>query len=148
MRTGKFSVVAARPFDIDLALDLIHQVLHVGAVGRMHGDAFAARDISDDRFAANRIAALGAVDHQIVDTFDLDDEIAAGPDGPRRRAELPACCGLGGSSAARFLLGNLIGRELVQNLARRVAAVAERGVQVFDLADAVLGRDALQVRLC
>ena len=72
---------AARPFDIDLALDLVHQVLHVRADLRVHGDALAARDVADDRFPANRIAALGAIDHQVVDALNLDGTRSpAGPD--------------------------------------------------------------------
>ena len=31
MRTGKVSSARARPFDVDLALHVVHQVLHVGA---------------------------------------------------------------------------------------------------------------------
>ena len=41
----------------------------------MHRHALAARDVADDGLAADRIAALGAVDQQVVDALDLDDQV-------------------------------------------------------------------------
>ena len=38
----------------------------------MHGHAFAARDVSDDRLAANRIATARAIDQQVAMAFDCD----------------------------------------------------------------------------
>ncbi len=78
---------AARPFDVDLALHFVHQVLHIGAVDRMHRDALAARHVADDRFAADRIAALGAIHQQIVDALDLDDQVLDRPARRLRRAD-------------------------------------------------------------
>ena len=73
--TGNVSDRGARPLDVDLALHLVHQVLHVGAVDANAPRALAARHVADDGLAANRIAALGAIDHQVVDALDLDDQI-------------------------------------------------------------------------
>ena len=43
----------------------------------MHGDSLAARYISHDALASDRIAALGAIDQQVVDAFHLDDQVAS-----------------------------------------------------------------------
>ena len=38
----------------------------------MHRDAFAACDVTDDHLALDRVAALGAVNHHVVDAMDGD----------------------------------------------------------------------------
>ena len=47
-----------RPLDVDHALGLVQQSLHVVAVGPVHRDARAARDEADDVVARHRGAAL------------------------------------------------------------------------------------------
>ncbi len=91
----------ARPLHVDLALHVVHQVLHVGAIEGMHRHALAAGDVADDGFAADGVAALGAIDQQVVDALDLDDQIAvvAGTAGAGRRSGA-AAVGLGGFAPA------------------------------------------------
>ena len=57
--------------DGDAAVGLVEQVLHVGAVARVDGDALAAGDVADDFFSADGVAAAGAVDEQLVLPLDL-----------------------------------------------------------------------------
>src|SRR3954452_19184088 len=47
--------LVASPFDVNAAVHLVHQVLHVRAIARVHRYAFAARDVADDVFTANGI---------------------------------------------------------------------------------------------
>src|ERR1035437_209597 len=62
----------AGPFDIDAAVALVEQVLHVGTTARMDGHALAASDVADDLFAANGVATSGAVDQHVVLAFNLE----------------------------------------------------------------------------
>ena len=48
----------------------------------MDGNAFASRDVSDDLFATNRIAALRAVDQQFVKARDLELGVGADAEHP------------------------------------------------------------------
>src|SRR5579863_6423536 len=57
--------LVAGPLDVNLAFGLIHQIRDVGAIDGVHRHALAARDVPDNSFAANRIAAAGAVDHHV-----------------------------------------------------------------------------------
>ena len=41
----------------------------------MHRDAFATRDIANNRFAANGVAAFGAIDHDVIKAIHADDGI-------------------------------------------------------------------------
>ena len=63
------------PLDVDLALDVVHKALDIGAHPGVHGDTLTPGHVSDDGFAANRIAALRAIDQQIIQSFDADDRI-------------------------------------------------------------------------
>src|SRR6202030_3235312 len=58
--------ILATPFDSYAALRLVKQILHVGARSRMHRDAAAARDVPDDFVAGDGVAALRAINQQIV----------------------------------------------------------------------------------
>src|SRR5579864_8379218 len=58
-RIRRWHTVVARPFDVDLAFGFVHQIGDVGAVDRVDGNAFAARDVADDALAADGIAAAG-----------------------------------------------------------------------------------------
>src|SRR5207248_6909535 len=60
------------PLHRDLALGFIHQVGHIRAALRMHGDALPARDVADDLFSTNRIATSSAIHHQVAVAFHLD----------------------------------------------------------------------------
>ena len=48
----------------------------------MHGDTLAARDVSNDLFAADWIAAFRAINQQVVETFDLKLGIASDAKNP------------------------------------------------------------------
>jgi len=60
------------PLDLDSAVGLVEQVLHVGTTAGMHRDALAAGDIADDLFAADGVATARAVDQEIVLAFHLE----------------------------------------------------------------------------
>ena len=62
----------AGPFDVDLAFRFVKQIRDIRTIDRMHSHAFAARDISDDAFAADRIAAARAVDEHVSLAADCD----------------------------------------------------------------------------
>src|ERR1035437_274132 len=62
----------AGPFDIDAAVALVEQVLHVGTTARMDGHALAASDVADDLFAANGVAATRTINQKIVLAFNLE----------------------------------------------------------------------------
>ena len=103
-----------------------------------------ARNVADDGLSRDRIAALGAVDQQIVRSLDLQNQVAGWPSvggGGRRRDRT------GGSVRLLGLVLHGLGRQLLENLARREAAVAQGGVQILHLAVAVLAGYPLQFRL-
>src|SRR5260370_1313147 len=104
----------------------------------MHRDALAARDISDDAFAANRIAALRAINQQIVAALHFNDEIAGGV----RRLSGHRWRWLWNFSRRRF---HLIRRQLLQHLPRGKLAISQGRMQIFDLAAAIVPGDAFQV---
>src|SRR3989442_11475785 len=64
------------PFHRYDALRIYHQLLYVLAARSMHCDTFAAGDIADDLFAVQRIAATGAIDHQILDAMNHNRVVA------------------------------------------------------------------------
>ena len=98
---------AASPFDGDFALGFVHELLHVGALHGMNGNAFAARNIADDRFATNGVAAFGAIDKDIVGALHLNDEIFIAKRGTRRRRGAPPfCVGRGEGFVRRRLLAS------------------------------------------
>ena len=60
------------PLDLDAAVGLVEEVLDVGTAAGVDGDAFTAGDVADDLFAADRVTTAGAVDEQVVLTFNLE----------------------------------------------------------------------------
>src|ERR1700719_4405288 len=62
---GKRRLRRVGPIDRNAPLDLVEQILDVGAKGAVHGDAAAARDVADDVVSRNRIAAFRAIDHKV-----------------------------------------------------------------------------------
>src|SRR5204863_8951380 len=54
------------PLDVNAPLRLVHQVEHVRAIHRMHGDALAASHIANDSFSANGIATARAINQQVA----------------------------------------------------------------------------------
>src|SRR5271163_679563 len=131
--------LVAGPFHIDAALRFIQQVHHVGAIHRVDGDAFAAGHVTDHVFAANRIAAAGAVHEQIAVALYADGIVAAvsaenSPDYARDAARLTL------SDRRRGSRG-----QTSQHLPRRIFAVSYSRHQVVDLAQAVVGSDLTQL---
>src|ERR1051325_6920937 len=57
---GGLALAHVGPLDLDYALGVDHQLLHVRAALRVDGDALAARDVADDLLAAYGGAAAGA----------------------------------------------------------------------------------------
>src|SRR5579871_5730120 len=74
---GGRSGLIASPFDVDFSFGLVHQIGHVRAGDGVHRDAFAARDIANDAFTADRIATAGAVNHHVSLTADGDGIVIA-----------------------------------------------------------------------
>src|SRR5438445_674493 len=102
----------------------------------MDGHALTPGDVAHDGLAGDRIAALGAIDHDVVAALDLDGKIARRVGtawNQRRRRAGPLLRGFD-------FLGRweLAWRGVLQHLPRREFAVAEAGVEIFDLAVAVL----------
>ena len=54
---------------------------------RVYGDALAAGHVANDLLAANRITTAGAIDHQVVVSFDLDGRVVAAKDAPHDTGE-------------------------------------------------------------
>src|SRR5438552_820571 len=67
---GEFGFRPTAPFHGDAAFGLVHQILHVGTLASVDGDATASRDVADDFIARNGVATFGAVNEQVVVTFD------------------------------------------------------------------------------
>src|SRR4029077_1932549 len=127
----------AGPFDGDAALGFVEKIANVGAGGGVHGHAAAAGDVADDLIAGDGVAALGAMNHQVV--------VAANEDGGIVEAEHALD---GGNELRRFLLGRLDERlagSLRQNLARGPFAVDEGGIEIVGAGTAVFGGDTHEI---
>src|SRR5207253_11011134 len=105
----------------------------------MNRNTFTASDVANDRFSPNRIATLGTIDHQVIDTLDPNYEVACIALLRGRKLLLLRFRRL------RRLFMNLFWGELLQHLARGEFSVAKSGVQILDLAIAVFAGDALHV---
>src|SRR5665213_447007 len=131
----------ARPFDLNLALRVVHQVLDIAAVDRMHRDALPPRHVAHNGLAADGIAALGAIGHQVIDALDLDHQILVVAGTVGRGA-------LGSRSGGfRNFRRHQLRCNLLQYLARGILPVTERRVQVLHLGAAVVGRDRFHLDL-
>ena len=98
----------------------------------MDRHALAARDVADDFLAANRVAAAGAEDHQVVEPAHLDLLVAGPEDSPHDRRD----SGLG------RLLQLLLGHQLREERLRRELPVADRRKELVGLRHAELGGGA------
>src|SRR6266550_1723176 len=58
--------VTARPLHVDAAVGFIEKIGDVGAVNGVNRYTLAAGHVADDRFSANGVATLGAVDQQVA----------------------------------------------------------------------------------
>src|ERR1019366_3864356 len=91
--------LGADPLHLDAAIGVVEQVLDVGTVPGVHGDAFTARDVADDFLTPHGIAAPGAIDHQVVVAVHLDGQVGGDAGSP-----------LEGAAGARGLRGFELGR--------------------------------------
>src|SRR5216684_4422898 len=73
---GKLGFGTAAPLDGDAAFGLVHEILHVGTRSGVHGHTAAAGDVADNFVAGNGIAALGAVNEQVVVALDDQGRLA------------------------------------------------------------------------
>src|SRR5579863_1891310 len=69
--------VIAGPLDVNLALRLVEKICDVRTIHGMHGDAFAARDVSHDALTANGITTAGAVDEHVSLATDRDGVVVS-----------------------------------------------------------------------
>src|SRR5205085_5968660 len=131
----------ARPFDLDDPFRIDHQLLHILTAPRVHDDAFAARDVTDNRFAVHRVATTRARNQHIVHTAH-DDGVVAQTHEPLD--------GLHAASKFRlfalFEFGELFGaEEFGDHVARHDLAVADGGEQIINAPETVIVGDALEV---
>src|SRR4029077_152882 len=64
------------PIYVNAAFGLVEKIFDVGASLAVDGDAAAARDVADNVVAGNGVAALRAIDHQVVVAADNDGSVA------------------------------------------------------------------------
>src|SRR4051794_25871487 len=69
----------AGPFDINTPLGFVHQALDVRTHLGMDGNPFATSNIAYDSLAPDRIAALSAIDQNVIRALDSDSQIAVRP---------------------------------------------------------------------
>ena len=60
------------PLHVNLAFRLIHEIHDVGTIEAVNRHAFAAGNVADDGFAANRVTTTGAVDQQVALSGDAN----------------------------------------------------------------------------
>src|SRR5216683_1327248 len=133
---GKLGFGSAAPLDGDAAFGLVHEILDVGARSSVNGDAAAARDVADNFVAGNGIAALGAVDEQVV--VALDDQ------GRLAEAQHPfygfdkGRLGVNGLGRRGFLRFSENARE---DLAGGIFSETDGGVEILNFGKAVIGNE-------
>src|SRR6202166_1140937 len=138
---GKSRGILAAPFNSDAALRLVKQILHVGARARVHRDAAAARDVPDYFITGNGIAALGAINQQIVMPFDDERRLTETQhafDGFNQRGLGIGRLNLRGLS--RFT------KHAGQDLPRGVFSKAYRGIQIVNLRKSVMSTHLQHLR--
>src|SRR5438477_11317311 len=99
----------------------------------MDCDTFAARHISDDGFAANRIAALGAVDQKVAVAFYDDGIVIAAKDTADHAREAA-----GGELAVLRQRFATRGREFGQHLPSRILAITDCGELIVGATQSIL----------
>ena len=117
----------AVPLNVDAPLRIVQKVRHVRTDGGVHRYTFAARNVANDFFTADRIATTRAHDHQIVDAAHFDPVLArARSRRTRGGAEYPA--NHGRHTGFRRLLLQLILRDQPgQEFSRLNLAVPDLG---------------------
>src|SRR6202034_1740812 len=117
----------------------VEEIVDVGAILAVDGDAAAARDVADDVVAKNGVTTLGAVDHQIVLTAYDDGRVVHAENALHRRGKLRLLLLLRRHRPER------LPADFRDHLARRPFAIAEIGVEIFDAPGAVFGSNAQPV---
>ena len=121
----------AGPFNVDAAVGFVEKIGDVGAVDGVDGHAFAAGNVADDGFAANRVATAGAIDEQVAVPAD-DDGVGVSAEDAADHARKtpmpempldprPVCAPANGLGAG--------GSEFREHLAGGVLAVAEPAIR-------------------
>src|SRR6185369_7789177 len=130
-----------RPFNVHDSLAIDHQLHHVLAARRMYGHALAARDIADDLFAVQRIAAARARHHQIVDAA-YDDRVVTQTNETLDRTDTA-------SESRLFLLVELLklfrSKILRDDISRYELSVTNTRQQIVDAAVTIVTRNPLHV---
>ena len=104
----------------------------------MDRDAFAARDVTDNFFAADRIAALRSIHQQIVKTFHLKFCV-----GSQSENTFDDRCDPRLFFGYRFL--HPVRNQPGNNLLRRDLPVADRREQILDFARAVFRQNGVEL---
>ncbi len=138
---GKFCFGATAPLDGDAAFGLVHEILHVGTSSGVHGDTAAAGDVADNFVAGNGIAALGAVNEQIVVTFYNEGSLA-------EAQHAFYCFYEGRLSVNGFGLGGFfrLTEKARENLAGGIFSETNGGVKILNFGKAVIGNEFQDVR--
>ena len=133
---GEFGFGAAAPLDGDAAFGLVHEILNVGTLASVHGDAAAPRDVADNFVAGNGVATLGAVNEQVVMTFDDERSFA-------EAQHAFYCFYQSGLGVNGFGLGGFFRftEKARENLPRRIFSEADGGVKIFYFGKAVIGNE-------
>ena len=136
-----------RPFDLDSAVRLVEQILHVGTASCVDCDAFAAGDITDDLFTTDGVTTACAVDQQVVLALHLERvRSLAEEDALDRIRHLPervADDALG----RRFHGDGRAWLQFVEHLARGVLAEADACQQLRVGSETILAGDFVEVGL-
>ena len=124
------------PLHVNLAFRLIHEIHDVGTIEAVNRHAFAAGDVADDGFAANRVTTTGAVDQQVALSGHANGVVVlvAAKNSPHYAGEA--------AGFLCFFLGDRLAscrRQSPEDLPGRKFAVADARHQVVGAADAVIG---------
>ncbi len=133
---GKFCFGATAPLDGDAAFGLVHEILHVGTLASVDGDSSSSRDVADNFVAGNGIATLGAVNEQVVVTFNDERSFA--------EAQHALYCFYEGRLGVNgFGLGGFFGftEKACEDLAGGIFSETNGGVKILNFGKTVIGNE-------
>src|SRR5579863_857263 len=145
-RIGCGSSFIPRPLYFDAAFGLVKKISDVRAVNGMDSHAFAARDVTNDAFAADGVTTARAVDQHVALALDGDGVVVAAEDtahyaGNRSAFAIQLLGGIDVSSNS----GRDAGRQQTgQHLACRILSIADARHQIIHPSQAVTGSHFLQ----
>src|SRR6202140_4728316 len=142
---GGGSALVAGPLHIDAAFWFVEKIRHVRTVDRVHGHAFAARDVANDSLAADGIATSRSIDEHIALPAYRDGVViaedaaynAGNASGLRRQAF--------GFDVACNRVRRASGQQTGQHLPRGIFSIPDARHEVVCFAQAVSGCDLLQI---